>query len=118
MVVIFLPWAFPTGIAQDLSAFAINMDRTGTTFSDTTTKLGAREFQIVSYNPEQGHIVRDIYLVVLAVDIERNHDVLLSYSDKQFPQAWGCVSSIKDLVHNMTRSLRGYLSPGSNIDFF
>jgi hypothetical protein len=94
------------------------MNRAGTAFSDSTTKLGAREFQIVSYDPEQGHIIRDIYLVVFAVDIERNHDVLLSYSDRQFPQAWGCVSSIRNLVQNRRRSLRGYLSPGgSGIDF-
>jgi hypothetical protein len=88
------------------------MNRACTTFSNPTTKLGACEFQIISYNPEQGHIIRDIYLVVLAVDIERNHDVLLSCSDEQFPRAWGYLSSIRILVQNMIRSLRGYLFPG------
>jgi hypothetical protein len=57
------------------------MDRAGPAFTDSTTVLGAREFQVVPKNPKQWNIIWNIHFILLAIDIERNHDVLLSQFD-------------------------------------
>jgi hypothetical protein len=54
------------------------MDCTCPTFPNAATELGACEFQIVSYDPEQRRVVRDIYPVTLTVNVKRNHNDLLS----------------------------------------
>jgi hypothetical protein len=54
------------------------MDRTGPAFSNTATVLGALEVQIVPENPKQGRVIRNIHLIDLAIDMKRNHSLLLS----------------------------------------
>jgi hypothetical protein len=52
------------------------MHGAGTAFTYAAGILGARQFELVSYNPEQRCIRRDIDTIFFAVDLKRNHEYL------------------------------------------
>jgi hypothetical protein len=56
------------------ACLAIDMHGAGTTFTDTAGVLGACQFEMVSDNPEQRCIRRNIDTIFFAVDLKRNHE--------------------------------------------
>ena len=53
------------------------MDRAGAARTDAAAELGARELQVLADDPEERHLGTHVDLVVLPVDIERDHKGLL-----------------------------------------
>ena len=73
---------FPLHIADRKLAgplrLTVDMNRACAAFPDTAGVLRPRELQFVPDDPEQCCIRRDIDVVVLAIDIDSNHHLLLS----------------------------------------
>jgi hypothetical protein len=73
MVVICLPTASLTGIAQERTGDAVDMHRAGAALRDAAAVFGAGQADVLADRPEQGRAVVDVDVVVLAVDVETGH---------------------------------------------
>ena len=70
MVVIFCPTAATAGTEQERTGDAVQMHGAGAALGHAATELGADQFQFVTQHPQQWLVVRDLDVVIGAVDVQ------------------------------------------------